>query len=83
MLRPYIGSLALAGVGYVLFTRSVAISTVSVIVVGLVFIALYGPLCVVLGALEPQDERLLRSVENRFGIRFATVRSMVRRLRLQ
>ena len=80
LLRPFVGSLVVAGVGYAVVTRLLPITPTSVTALGLAFLAVYVPMIVALGALEPEDGRLLALAEGRFGVEFTTLRTVVRRL---
>lgn len=81
LLRPYVASLALAGGGYVAFVRLVEPGPLTVALGGLAYLAVYAPTLVVLGAIEPEDERLIDRLEGRVDVDLSRLRTGLRRLR--
>lgn len=79
MLRPYLGVLVVAAVGYAGFVSLLPVTPLTVTAVGSGFLLIYLPLLVVLGAVEPADERLLALFEERTGIGLDPLRVAVRR----
>lgn len=65
MVYPFLGGIALALIGYPLVVRIVGVSVISVIAAGLLFLIIYVPLSIRLGALESEDSQLLSLIENR------------------
>lgn len=80
LLRPFVGSVFIASLGYLLVTRILPITPVNVAILGLAFLVIYGPILITLGALEPEDTQLLSLLEGRIGVEFTTVRRLVRRM---
>lgn len=81
LLRPLAASLALAAGGYLVFLRLVTPTVLSVAVAGVAYLVVYAPLVVVLGAIEPEDERLLDRLEGQVDVDLAPLRAGLRRLR--
>lgn len=79
MVRPYLGGVALAAVGYLGFVTVTTATPLRVVGVGLLYLAVYVPLVVALGAVEPEDERLLDRLEERAGVDLDPLRAAVGR----
>lgn len=80
MLRPLVATLAAAGAGYAAFTRLVPVTTVTVVAVGVVFLACYLPWLVAVGAVEPEDERFLERVSEQVDADLSPLRRAFARL---
>lgn len=81
MLVPLSGGLALGAVGFVGLFTFFSVRILTVVPAGIASLLLYVPLCVVLGALEPEDEQMLSLVEDRIGREIPYLRRVAARLR--
>lgn len=80
LLRPMLGSFALAGIAYGILVTSTDGRPLSVTVAGLAYLLAYPILLVALGGIEREDERLLSLVEDRLGVTLWRLRTVLGRL---
>jgi O-antigen/teichoic acid export membrane protein len=81
MARPFLLAVVVAVGGQFLVGQFGRPTLLSVLGVGAVYLVVYVPGAVALGALEPEDERLLDRIEERGGVDLAPLRQRLERLR--
>jgi O-antigen/teichoic acid export membrane protein len=80
MLQPFFGGILLALIGYPLLLSTVGVSVLTVVGAGLLYLVIYVPLSIALGALGPEDAKVLSLIENRLGHEIPYVRRIVNRI---
>lgn len=81
MVRPFFGGITLALLGYPLLVKTVGISVGTVVAAGLLYLAVYAPLSVLLGAIEPEDRLMLELVERHLDKEIPYIRRIVSTVR--
>jgi len=80
LLKPTVGVVLVSPVGYYLFVRLFPVRFFTVTAVGILFLLLYGPLVIRLGAVESEDVQVLQEFEESAGVEFTRLRTVVKRL---
>jgi O-antigen/teichoic acid export membrane protein len=80
LLKPVLGTVILAPLGYILFVSLFPVTLITVVAVGLLFFALYVPFVVWIGGIEQVDGEVLSLFEDSTGRDLSQVRSAVKRL---
>lgn len=80
LVKPLVGTLLLAPVGYLAFLAMFDVNVFTVVVVGLAFLAVYGPLVIRLDGIGRSDVAVFERFESSVGMEFTGLRRAVRYL---
>lgn len=80
MMKPVLATAVLSPIGYAIVLRYFKITLITVVGVGLLFLALYVPLIVLTGGIEDIDNDVLIQFEESSGRDLSALRSLVQRI---